>query len=29
MIIDRGVDGFDSIKTEEIETFEIGFVEIS
>lgn len=27
MIIDRGVDGIDSAKTEETDTFEIGFVE--
>ena len=29
MIIDRGVDGFDSVKTEETETFDVGFVERS
>ena len=27
MIIDRGVDGTDSVKTEESDTFEIDFVE--
>ena len=27
MMIDRGVDGFDSMKKEETETFEIGFIE--